>query len=123
MDVSRLQWLTREGKKALDRLMQRIEVGMTPSVAFEIAFGELDSAYEVACRMEGIEEVPRPLDPVSVEAAARFSLDCLFGAIKGKLSEEAARRAFWANFRRTTRPSLTPTAKPQTPDSGQTPAS
>lgn len=109
MDETRLLWYTSETTKLLARLLRDLEAGLTPSVAFEVAFTDVDRLYRKTCAIEQIPQINHMLDPASVELNTRFALDALFGALKGEPDEAGARKAFWTIFRRVTLPSLTPT--------------
>lgn len=106
MDETRVLWLLSRFKLVMRNLAVNLDAGMTPSVAYESAYGELDRHYRHLCSMETVPPTNHNLDPTSVESFARFALDAAIGAARGSCTEDECRTAFWVSFWRCTRPSL-----------------
>jgi phage terminase large subunit-like protein len=104
MDENRVLWMLSKTKDMLQRLIRDLEAGMTPTVAYQMAFHDVDQIYRQFCSMEQLPPVNHMLEPTSVEMYARFGLDALFGALKGECNESECRKAFWQVFRRSIRP-------------------
>ncbi|MBV9075152.1 MAG: hypothetical protein JOZ10_16120 [Acidobacteria bacterium] len=100
----RLHWFTVEARKALLHMIQKLDAGMSTSMAYELASDELTKLYRQACLLEGAAPVNAMLDPVAVELQARFALDNLFHALKAGSYEGECRKHFWATFRKATNP-------------------
>lgn len=104
MDHDRVLWITEAYKACLGRLVRQVEAGMSLSVAWEIAYRDLDNEYRKLCLLETIPAENHMLDPATVEMFARFGLDAVFGAQVGGCDESDQRKAFWQVFRRVTSP-------------------
>lgn len=112
----RMLLMTNAFKGVLTRLIRHIEAGMTYSIAWEIAFRELDDEYRKACLLEQLPPQNHMLDALSVEMFARFGLDALFSNKVAAGSNSDQRAAFWAVFHRVTRPTtkaVTPSIEPK----------
>lgn len=110
MSDEKLLILLQHVKGTIGLALNRLDAGMRPSVAIDMAMSELERLYRTIAAAEGLQPVNVNLDPLSIEMYARFALDALFGALKGDGTEAKASKAFWQSFHRCTRPSL----KPQT---------
>lgn len=94
----RLFWLTVRTKQALAHMIAKLDLGFTPSTAYQLASEEIDRLYQQACLLESVPPEPHMLEREAVKLQARFALDAALHAAAHGVPDGEVRKQFWATF-------------------------